>query len=857
MTDARHDPPPAVPPRSDAYETAPKGARETAPKGARDKDFEQVWATPDGARALSSVSHRVVGKRFLITGFIFFLIAGILALLVRLQLMVPENTFLDSETYNQVFTMHGTIMMFLFAIPMLEGFAVYLIPLMIGARDLVFPRLGAFGYYCYLFGGIIVLSSFVFDAAPAGGWFMYVPLSTSQYTQGLSADFWLIGITLAEIASVTAAIEIIASILCSRAPGMSLTRMPILMWYLLVTAFMIAIGFPPLIIGSILLEAERLLGLPFFDITQGGDPLLWQHLFWLFGHPEVYIIFLPGAGMVATMLPVFVGKPLFGYGFAVAAVVTMGFLSFGLWAHHMFATGLPILSLSLFSAASTMVAVPTGVQIFCFIATLSLARPRLTVPMYFILGFLFIFVLGGLTGVMLAAVPFNLQAHDSYFVVAHLHYVLIGGFVFPMFGALYYWVPHFTGRMMSERLGKWAFWLMFSGFNLAFFMMHLTGLRGMPRRIATYPADLGWDRLNMLSTFGAFVLAAGIAVFIVDFFRHRHAGPKAGHDPWGAATLEWLHTPVTPDYNFRAIPEIRSREPLWDQPELTDRPATEIAGALRDNADHRRETIGCDPVTGAPVQILRLPHPTWFPLIAALGLAVLFGATLASLYWLSGVGAGIALAGFTGWVWEPSDSGAVRDSGIRDGLELPVNVVNRHSHLYVGNMAMILILFALFASLLFAGMYLWNTQPLSADATQRPARIYALLTLGLAVVVFTLSWMISRSVLLGGPLMLTAMLNVLLAVIVAGVALTLTLALVPVDPWSSAFAAVGWTLAAYIGALLAVMLYWTLFNALRKLVGAVGPGQGLPDFLLGSFGKAAAVMTAITAAAFLFAGTPQ
>ncbi|MEL6648630.1 MAG: cbb3-type cytochrome c oxidase subunit I, partial [Pseudomonadota bacterium] len=383
--------------------SAPKAqgtAYDLSPKGEPSKDFEAIWATPPGWRVITSVSHRVVGKRFLITGFIFFLIAGLFALLVRLQLLVPENTFLDSETYNQLFTMHGTIMMFLFAIPMLEGFAVYLIPLMIGARDLVFPRLGAFGYWCYLFGGIIVLSSFLFDAAPMGGWFMYVPLSTSVYTEGMSADFWLIGITLAEIASVTAAVEIIAAILCSRAPGMTLTKMPILMWYLLATAFMIAVAFPPLIIGSILLEAERLLGLPFFDIARGGDPLLWQHLFWLFGHPEVYIIFLPAAGMVATMLPVFVGKPLFGYGFVVAAIVTMAFLSFGLWAHHMFATGLPEMSLTLFSAASTMVAVPTGVQIFCFIATLSLGRPRLTVPMMFILGFLCIFVLGGHTGVM-------------------------------------------------------------------------------------------------------------------------------------------------------------------------------------------------------------------------------------------------------------------------------------------------------------------------------------------------------------------------------------------------------------------------------------------------------------------------
>jgi len=838
-----------IPQRTDAYEMAPKGEPAA--------DFEAVWKQPSGLRALSAVSHRVVGKRFLVTGFIFFLIAGFLALLVRTQLIVPENTFLDSETYNQVFTMHGTIMMFLFAIPMLEGFAIYLIPLMTGARDLVFPRLGAFGYWCYLFGGLIVLSSFLFDAAPAGGWFMYVPLSTSQYTEGLSADFWLIGITLAEIASVTAAVEIIAAILSSRAPGMSLTKMPILMWYFLVTAFMIAVGFPPLIIGSILLESERLLGLPFFDPALGGDPLLWQHLFWLFGHPEVYIIFLPAAGMVATMLPVFVGRPLFGYGFVVAAVVTMGFLSFGLWAHHMYTTGLPNMSLTLFSVASTMVAIPTGVQIFCFIATLTLGRPRLTVPMLFILGFLFIFVLGGLTGVMLASAPFNFQAHDSYFVVAHLHYVLIGGFVFPMFGALYFWVPHFTGRMMSDTLGRWAFWLMFAGFNLAFFMMHLTGLRGMPRRIATYPEGIGWDRLNMLSTIGAYILAAGIVVFIFDFFRHQRAGTRAGRDPWGAATLEWLYPPVTPGYNFRALPEIRSREPLWDQPELLDRPAGEISGALRHSHDHRRETIGCDPVSGEPLQILRLPHPTYWPLVAAVGLSVVFAATLASLYWLTALGGALALFGFTGWVWEPSDSGVTRDSGVRSGLKLPVNLVDRGSHLHIGTVGTMLILYALFASLLFAGLYLWNTQPAFAEATQRPRRLYALFAFGLAVVMFAVSWMTGRGAQYAPALRLPILANLLLAFVSLAAGGALVFALLQVDPWSTAFAAVGWAIAAYVLSLLAVVFYWALFNALRKAVGAVKLGQGLPDLLLGSFGKGTAFMAGLTAAAFLVAGSPQ
>ncbi|SDW67157.1 cytochrome c oxidase subunit I [Roseicitreum antarcticum] len=825
-------------------------AHDRAPKGNRDLSFGALWQQPSGMAVLASVSHRVVGKRFLITGFIFFLIAGVLALLVRTQLIVPENTFLDSQTYNQFFTMHGTIMMFLFAIPMLEGFAIYLIPLMTGARDLVYPRLGAFGYYCYLFGGAIVMSSFLFDAAPDGGWFMYVPLSTREFTAGMSADFWLIGITLAEIASVTAAVEIIAAILCSRAPGMRLTRMPILLWYLLVTAFMIAVGFPPLIIGTLILEGERLLGLPFFDTALGGDPVLWQHLFWLFGHPEVYIIFLPAAGMVATMLPVFVGKPLFGYGFVVASVVTMGFLSFGLWAHHMFATGLPNMSLTLFSAASTMVAIPTGVQIFCFIATLAQARPRLTVPMYFILGFLFIFVLGGLTGVMLASVPFNLQAHDSYFVVAHLHYVLIGGFVFPMFGALYYWVPHFTGRMMSERLGKWAFWLMFSGFNLAFFMMHLTGMRGMPRRIATYPEGIGWDRLNMLSSIGSYILAAGIAVFIFDFFRHRWRGPAAGRNPWGAATLEWLYPPQAPGYNFRAIPTVHSREPLWDQPELTRGDPEALPGALRETApDHRRETLGCDPVSGAPIQILRLPHPSWSPLILAVGLALVFVLVLAGQYVWVTAGAVIALIGLTMWVWEPSDSGVHRDTGL-PGLRLPVNIVDRRSHLYFATTGTLLISFALYASILFAGLYLWNTQPQISATTAAPdmaAAIGALVGGGLLAL---LAWGANRLA-CAQRRVGAALMDLLCVLAAATTAVALGLALMPVDPFASAFGAMGWTLGAFVAVYLVVVCYWALFNALRKLAGAVRPGQTLPDMLLSTFANGVAVMVIGAASVFL------
>ncbi|MGR3435922.1 MAG: cytochrome c oxidase subunit I [Shimia sp.] len=838
MTDATSYPEPRRAPAPD-HPGAEKG---------EDRSFEEIWDQPPGWRVLSSVSHRVVGKRFLVTGFVFFLIAGFLALLVRTQLIVPGNTFLDQETYNQVFTMHGSVMMFLFAIPMLGGFAIYLIPMMLGARDLIFPRMGAFGYWCYLAGGVIVLSSFLFDAAPDGGWFMYPPLSTKEYTEGWSADFWLIGITFAEIASVATAVELITAILCARAPGMSLTKMPIFAWYVLVTAFMIAVGFPPLIIGSILLEVERTLGLPFFDPALGGDPLLWQHLFWLFGHPEVYIIFLPAAGIVATILPTFVGKPLFGYGFVVAAVVSMGFISFGLWAHHMFATGLPVLSLSLFSAASTIVTIPTGIQIFAFIATLAQNRPRLEVPMLFVLGFLFIFVIGGLTGVMLAAVAFNWQAHDSYFVVAHLHYVLIGGMVFPMFAGLYYWMPHFTGYRLSERVGRWVFWLMFGGFNLAFFFMHITGLRGMPRRIATYPEGIGWDRLNMLSTIGSYILAAGIVLFVIDVLRHRRPENRVGPNPWGAPTLEWTYAPVAPGFNFHAIPEIRSREPLWDQPELS-REGADIPGMLRGATHGRRETVGCDPITGAPLQVVRLPHPTWVPMVAALGLTILFCGILTSIYWACPVGLAIFLAAVATWIWEPSDSGVSIDAGL--GHTLPVGLVSRRSHLNLATQGTLLVMWALWASLLFGVLYLWNIKPDFADRAGDAAHLPALLGGVAGVAMAIVGWATDRAAQAGrrGPVSIGSLATALLAVAAAaGLGLALW---EQVDPWRTAFGATLWTMAAFVGVQLAAILYWALLNGVRQVAGQIAPGRTLPVLLLATYAKGIGVMTAATAILFL------
>ncbi|MED5250774.1 MAG: cbb3-type cytochrome c oxidase subunit I, partial [Pseudomonadota bacterium] len=384
-------------------------------------------------------------------------------------------------------------MMFLFAIPMLEGLAIYLIPKMIGARDLVCPRLTSLGYFCYLFGGIILTSSLIIEMAPSSGWFMYTPLSSKEFAPDLGSDFWLLGITFVEISALSAGVELVVSILRTRTQGMALHKMPLFAWYILAMALMIVVGFPPLILGSVLLELERAVGMPFFQIAGGGDPILWQHLFWLFGHPEVYIIFLPAAGIISTLIPVFAGRPIVGYGWVVAAITIMGFISFGLWVHHMFTIGIPQLAQAFFSAASMLVAVPTAIQVFVWIATLWLGKPKMKLPMLWVMGFLIIFVCGGLTGVMLALVPFNWQVHDTHFVVAHMHYVLVGGMFFPLIAGLYYWLPLFSGRMPSENLGRWGFWLTFLGFNGTFLIMHWTGLLGMPRRIYTYEAGSGWE----------------------------------------------------------------------------------------------------------------------------------------------------------------------------------------------------------------------------------------------------------------------------------------------------------------------------------------------------------------------------
>lgn len=718
----------------------------SAPHDARalHDEMERVWGNPTGWRALSVVNHSSVALRFMVTGGVFFLIAGLLAMLIRAQLARPRHTFMEAEAYHQAFTMHGTMMMFLFAVPVLQGLAAYLLPKMLGARDLVFPRLSAFGYWCYLFGGTILTSSLFLGLAPNAGWFMYTPLSSDVYSPGLHSDFWLLGVTFVEISTMAAGIEVAVSILRTRAQGMALHQMPIFAWSMLVTSMMIIVGFPPLILGSILLELERAAGWAFFDPGRGGDAVLWQHLFWLFGHPEVYIIFLPAAGVVSTIVPVFARRPLVGYRWVVIALVSIGFVSFGLWVHHMFAVGIPAMAQAFFSLASMLVAIPTGIQVFAWIATLWSGRPVWSVPMLWIAGFLFVFVAGGLTGVMLAFVPFDWQVHDTHFVVAHFHYVLVGGMVFPLLAGVYYWLPHFSGRMPSERLSKAGFWLSFIGFNGTFLIMHWTGLLGMPRRVYTYDPGLGWDGPNLVSSVFSFVMAFGVGAVLLDLALHFRHGRKASVNPWGADTLEWATATPPHAYNFASLPPLGMRHPLWMQPDL---PHTIAAGmhALPHAAHGRRETLGSDPITGQPREVIHLPGNSWWPLAAGAILSVVCIALLLKAYLLAGLAALGAIAVLLRWSWE---NGAHPCAAAGEAHDLPAGL-QLHSRTFDGpglwGMGLTLLADgALFTSLLFGWLYLWTVAPQWQPPERSAIGVWPLLAVTAAVAVGT--WLMQRCV---------------------------------------------------------------------------------------------------------------
>ena len=505
------------------------------------------------------------------SGILFLLVAGSMATVIRLQLVVPNNHLVSPQVFNRLMTMHGTTMIFLVAVPILFGFGNYLIPLMLGARDLAFPRLNAFGFWLFLFGGLLLYFSFIAGdglygagSAPDVGWFAYAPLTEPPFSRGSSTDYWILGVALAGIGTTATAINLLATAASMRCPGMTLGRMPLFVWLMLTSSAQLLVALPPLTAAQVMLLLDRFLGAHFFDTQAGGSAVLWQHFFWLFGHPEVYILVLPAFGIASEVIPVFSRKPIFGYPVMVAASVGIGLISISVWAHHMFAIGMSPAANSFFIASSFLVAVPTGIKIFNWLATMWGGKIRFTTAMLFCIAFLFQFLCAGLTGVMLAVAPFNWQLTDSYFVVAHFHYVIVGAIVFNIFAGIYYWFPKMTGRMMSERLGRWHFWLMVIGFNLTFGPQHFAGMLGMPRRIYTYEAGRGWEIWNQLSTLGALFQAAAILVFAWNAIVSLRRGAVAGNDPWDAWTLEWSTTSPPPEYNFATLPEVRSRRPLWD-----------------------------------------------------------------------------------------------------------------------------------------------------------------------------------------------------------------------------------------------------------------------------------------------------
>jgi cytochrome c oxidase subunit I len=627
-----------------------------------------TWADPPGFFGwFSHVDHKSIGRRFIVTAFVWFALGGILAALMRLQLSRPENHLLSPDLYNQIFTMHGTTMMFLFAVPVMLALGVYFVPLMVGARAIAFPRLVAFGYWMFLFGGMFLYGMFLLNIGPDNGWFSYPPLAGPEFGPGKRADVWAQLITFTETSGLVVAVAIITTVFKLRAPGMSLNRIPVFVWAELVISFMVVFSLPAVVIASTGLILDRLVGTHFFNQAEGGDPILFQHLFWFFGHPEVYIIFLPAQGMMSMLIETFSRRPVFGYLAVVLSLVSTAFIGFGVWVHHMFTTGLPQLGQSFFTASSIMIVVPTGVQFYCWIATLWTGRLKFSVPLLYALAFFVVFLIGGLTGVMLAAVPLDMQVHDTFFVVAHLHYVLIGGSVFPLLGALHFWFPKITGRVLSERLGVAALALLFIGFNLTFFPQHILGLMGMPRRVYTYPVDVGWGGLNLLASIGAGILALGLLVYLINVIVSLRHGAAAPANPWGAPSLEWATSSPPPSYNFLASPTVSGREPLWQSPE-----SQPVVIGLRSDC---RDVLVTRIMDAEPDHRKDFPGPTIWPFLAAFATSVTY---IASIFtpWAIVYGAVPITITLIAWAW-PREGKPPREleHDVAQGRTVPLELV--------------------------------------------------------------------------------------------------------------------------------------------------------------------------------------
>jgi cytochrome c oxidase subunit I+III len=616
--------------------------------GEHDEQLHKTWGPRLGITGwLMTGDHKRLGILQISTAMVFFLLGGLEAMLMRLQLAKPGNHLLSSDFYNQLFTTHGTTMMFLFAVPVMQGFGMYFVPLMIGNRTTVFPRLNAFAYWIYLIAGVMLYTSFFLGFAPDAGWFSYVPLSSSNFSSGKRLDYWLQMITLTELGSMSQAVLLLVTIFRLRAPGMSLNRMPLFVWAILVQSLIVIFAMPSVEVATALLGADRLISTKFFQVSYNGDAILYQHIFWFFGHPEVYLIFIPALGMVSSIIQTFTARPIYGYLPLVLSIVSTGFIGFGVWVHHMFTTGLPQLGQSFFTAASLVIALPTTVQISCWIASLWRGKPILKTPMLWVLGFFQVLVMGGLTGVMLASVPFNAQTHDTFFVVAHFHYVLIGGAVFPLFGAIYYWFPKVTGRMLGERLGVWNFWIFVVGFNVTFFPMHVLGFAGMPRRVYTYPAEMGWENLNVTATVGAGILFASVSLFLINVMRSLKNGDKAPDNPWQSDSLEWATSSPPPHYNFVMPPVVESREPLWKRSD-----PMHVVGGL-DKTQH--EVLVTTLLDAEPSHREHLPGASLWPFLVALvaGGGIWFLIYTSRAFWPTVLLSG---AGMVGWYYQNAKS---------------------------------------------------------------------------------------------------------------------------------------------------------------------------------------------------------
>ena len=621
--------------------------------------LQRLWETKPGLLGwLGSVDHKEIGIRYLWTSFFFLALGGIEAAVIRAQLSGPNRTLLTPEQYNQLFTMHGVTMIFLYALPILSGFSNYIWPLVLGSRDMAFPRLNAFSYWIFLFAGLFLYASFPLGQGPDAGWFNYVPYTSLAYNPGINIDVYALGMVLLGISTTVGSINFLVTLARTRAPGMSINRVPILVWGTATASAGNLFAVPAVSLAFFMLWMDRRVGTHFFDVAAGGQPLLWQHLFWMFGHPWVYAIVLPAMGIVSDGLPVFCRRPLVGYTAVAIATVTTMILGFGVWVHHMFATGLPPLSLSFFSAASFVIVIPSAVAVFAWIATIWTGRPVFKTAFLFFAGFVFVFVVGGVSGFMTAAVPVDKQLTDTYFVVAHLHYVLIGINVFPVVGGIYYWFPKFTGRLMNERLGRWNFWVMFIGFNVGFFPMHIAGLLGMPRRIYTYSPDLGWNTVNLVITAGSYLFAAGVLLFFINVLWSIKAGQRAQSNPWNAPTLEWSTPSPPPPYNFDVIPSIASRYPLWeDRLEGATGQSRTDQGMLLDDG---RETIGSTLLDAEPDAVLRMPGDSLAPLWLSLAISALMVALLFTSWLAAGLAAVAVFVATAAWLWPEAQLGQTR-----------------------------------------------------------------------------------------------------------------------------------------------------------------------------------------------------